>query len=115
MQNTHHITNKFHIRKGDTVQVLAGKDRKKRGTVIEVFPKTYRAIVSDAHIVTKHKKPTAQNPKGDIVKVEAPIHMSNLMLVDPAIDKPTRIGRKLNESGKLQRYSKKTNEFIKNG
>jgi large subunit ribosomal protein L24 len=114
MQNRHHITAKFHIRKGDTVQVLSGNDKQKKGLIIKVFPKAYRAIVAGIQLVLKHKKPTAHNPKGGIIRVEAPVHMSNLMLVDPATGKPTRVGHKLNSEGKLQRYSKETGGFIKN-
>jgi large subunit ribosomal protein L24 len=115
MYNKHHKTLKLHIKKGDTVQVLSGNYRKKQGTVLKVFPKTYRAIVEGVHIVSKHKKPTAKNPQGTIEKVEAPIHISNLILIEPVTSKPIRTGRKLNEEGRLQRYSKKTGEFIKNG
>lgn len=72
-----------------------------------------RAIVEGINIVTKHEKPSAGKPEGGIKKTEASIHISNLMLLDPASGNPTRVGRKLNEKGKLQRYSKKTGEFIK--
>jgi large subunit ribosomal protein L24 len=106
---------KPHIKKGDLVQVLAGNYRKKQGKVLKVLPQTYRAIVEGVAIISRHRKPSAQNPQGGIEKKEAPVHISNLMLIDPATGKPTRIGRKHDESGKLQRYSKKTGEFIKNG
>ena len=105
---------KFHIKKRDTVKVLAGNSRGKTGKVPEVLPKKYRAIVEGLNMVTKHTKPSAENPEGGINKVEAAIHMSNLMLVDPASGDATRVGRKADENGKLQRYSKKTGEFIKN-
>ncbi len=108
----HHKTNKIHIKKGDTVRILAGNDRKKEGKVLRVDTKTYRALVEGVHIVCKHKKPTSQNPKGTILRVEAPVHISNLMLVNPATRKTERIGRKLNSVGKLQRYFKKTGDFI---
>ncbi|MCX2745031.1 50S ribosomal protein L24 [Mangrovivirga sp. M17] len=114
MKNAHK-TNKFHIRKGDTVKVIAGNQNGKTGQVLEVIPSTYRAIVEGVNMVTKHVKPSATKPEGGIEKVEAPIHMSNLMLVDPATGEPTRVGRKVDENGKLQRYSKKTGEVIKNG
>ncbi len=106
---------KLHIKKGDTVQVLAGNDRNKQGKVLKVYPKTYRAIVEGVAFMVKHRKPSAQNPQGGIERKEAPIHISNLMLIDPATSKPTRVGRKYDEKGKLQRYSKKTGEFIKHG
>ncbi|NMM49424.1 50S ribosomal protein L24 [Marinigracilibium pacificum] len=114
MKNAHK-TNKFHIRKGDTVKVIAGNNNGKEGKVLEVIPSKYRAIVEGVNIVTKHVKPSATKPEGGIEKVEAPIHMSNLMLVDPATGEPTKVGRKVDENGKLQRYSKKTGEVIKNG
>jgi len=104
---------KLHIRKGDTVMVLAGDDKSKTGKVLEVFAEKNRAIVEGINMVTKHQKPSAGKPEGGIKKMEGTIHISNLMLVEPSNNKPTRTGRKLNEKGKLQRYSKKTGEFIK--
>ncbi|HRK52468.1 MAG TPA: 50S ribosomal protein L24 [Cyclobacteriaceae bacterium] len=104
---------KMHIRKGDTVKVLAGNDKGKEGKVLELFLEKQRAIVEGISMVTKHEKPSAGKPEGGIKKVEAAIHVSNLMLVNPADGKTTRTGRKLNDKGKLQRYSKKTGEFIK--
>lgn len=106
---------KFHIKKGDTVKVLSGNSKGKTGAVLEVFPNKYRAIVEGLNMVTKHTKPSAESPEGGIKKVEASIHISNLMLVDAATGEATRIGRKLDENGKLQRFSKKTGEVIKNG
>ena len=104
---------KLHIKKGDTVQVIAGDDKGKNGKVLEILVLKNRAIVEGINIVTKHQKPSAGKPEGGIKKTEASIHISNLMLVDPASGKPTRVGRKANEKGKLQRYSKKTGELIK--
>jgi large subunit ribosomal protein L24 len=104
---------KLHIRKGDTVQVIAGDDKGKSGKVLELILEKKRAVVEGVNIVTKHQKPSAGKPEGGIKKVEAPVHISNLMLVDPASGKPTRVGRKLNEKDKLQRYAKKTGELIK--
>ena len=106
---------KLHIRKGDTVKVIAGNSRGKNGKVLEVLPAKGRAFVEGVNIVTKHVKPSATNPEGGIEKTEASIHLSNLMLVDPATGEATRIGRKADENGKQQRYSKKTGEIIKNG
>lgn len=108
-------TVKFHVKKGDTVKILAGNDSGKTGKILEVNRKKYRAIVEGANMVTKHVKPSATNPEGGIEQTEASIHLSNLKLVDPATGDAVRTGRKLNESGKLQRYSKKTGEFITNG
>ncbi len=104
---------KFHIKKGDTVYVNSGSDKHKTGRVLEVLVKKQRAIVEGVNMVTKATKPNAKHPQGGIVKMEAPIHISNLNVVDPKTGKPTRIGRKLNEAGKLVRYSKKSGEEIK--
>lgn len=113
MERKHNTQKKFHIRKGDTVKVLSGDDKNKTGTVLEILTHKDRALVEGINIVTKHVKPSAGKPEGTIKKIEAGVHISNLMLIDPASGKPTRTGRKLNEKGKLQRYSKKTKEFIK--
>ncbi len=104
---------KLHIRKGDTVKVIAGDDKGKQGKVLEVIVSKNRAIVEGINIVTKHQKPSAGKPEGGIKKTEAGVHISNLMLIDPASGNTTRVGRKANDKGKLQRYSKKTGEFIK--
>ncbi len=109
---------KLKIRKGDIVQVIAGDDKgtagkPRQGRVLEVFPEKNRAIVEGVNMVTKHQKPSAGKPEGGIKKVEAAIHISNLVLVDPSSGQPTRVGRKRNEQGELQRYSKKTGQFIK--
>ena len=104
---------KLHIKKGDTVYVNTGKDKGKNGKVIKVFVEEQRAIVEGLNIVSKNQKPNAKNPQGGIIKMEAPIHISNLNVVDPKTGKPTRIGRRLNEEGKLVRYAKKSGEEIK--
>lgn len=106
---------KFHVRKGDTVKIIAGNDNGKSGKVLEVDRVKYRAIVEGANMVTKHIKPSAESPEGGIQQTEASIHLSNLMVVDPSSGDATRIGRKQNADGKLQRYSKKSGEFITNG
>ncbi len=104
---------KLHIKKGDSVVVLAGADKGKTGRVLEVLVDKKKAIVEGVNMITKHAKPSAANPQGGIVKREAPIHISNLNVVDPKSGKATRIGRKLNDAGKLVRYSKKSGEEIK--
>ena len=104
---------KLHIKKCDTVYVNTGKDKGKTGKVIKVFVEEQRAIVEGLNIVSKNQKPNAKNPQGGIIKMEAPIHISNLNVVDPKTGKPTRIGRRLNEEGKLVRYAKKSGEEIK--
>ena len=103
---------KLHIKKGDTVYVNAGEDKGKTGKVVKVFVDKQRAIVEGVNIVSKSQKPSAKNPQGGIVKQEAPIHISNLNVVDPKTGKPTRIGRKLNADGKRVRYAKKSGEEI---
>lgn len=104
---------KFHIKKGDTVYVNSGEYRGETGRVLEVIRSTERAIVEGVNMVSKHTKPNASNTEGGIVKQEAPIHLSNLNIVDPTTGKATRIGRKLNSEDKLVRYSKKSGEEIK--
>lgn len=103
---------KLHVRKGDTVKILSGNDKNKTGNVLSVIVKDRRVIVEGINIVSKHMKPSASNPNGGIEKVEAPIHISNVMVVDPSSGDATKIGRKKNAEGNLQRYSKKTGEFI---
>ena len=98
---------KIHIKKGDNVYVLAGEDRGKTGRVLQVLPKAGRAIVEGVNIVTKATKPTAQHPQGGLIKKEAPIHISNLNLVDPKTGKPTRIAIRRDADGKAIRISKK--------
>ncbi len=104
---------KLHIKKGDEVVILTGKDKTKKGRVLKVFVKTQRAIVEGRNMVSKHAKPNAKNPQGGIEQKEAPIHISNLNVVDPKTGAATRIGRRLDEKGKLVRYAKKSGEEIK--
>jgi len=107
------MASKLHIKKGDIVFVNAGEDKGKQGKVLQVLVKEKRALVEGIKMVSKHTKPNAKHPQGGIIKKEAPVHISNLMPLDPASGKPTRIGRRLNENGKLVRYSKKSGEEIK--
>ena len=105
---------KLKIKKNDTVVVLAGTSKGKEGKVIKVYPSTNRAIVEGVNMVSKHTKPNAANPQGGILKQEASINISNLMLVDPKSGQPTRIGRKRDEkTGKIVRFAKKSGEVIK--
>jgi large subunit ribosomal protein L24 len=104
---------KLHIRKGDTVMVIAGDSRGQQGKVLRVDTETYKAIVEGVNMVSKHTKPNAKSPQGGIVKKEAPVHLSNLQVIDNS-GKPTRIGRKIDpKTEKLVRYSVKTGEVIK--
>ncbi len=104
---------KLHIKKGDTVYVLSGEDRGKQGRVLSVDAAKNRAIVEGVNIVSKSTKPTAKYPQGGIVKMEAPINISNLNLIDPKSGKPTRIGIRVNDKGEKVRYAKKSGEEIK--
>ena len=104
---------KLHIKKGDTVCVIAGDNKGQQGKVLKVEVSKQRAIVEGVNLVKKATKPNAQNPQGGIVEQEAPIHISNLQVLDPKSGKPTRVGRKAGENGKLVRYAKKSGEEIK--
>lgn len=104
---------KIHIKKGDIVIVNAGEYKGQQGRVLEIERQKSRAIVEGVNMVSKHTKPNAANPQGGIIKKEAPIHISNLNLVDPSSGEASRIGRRLDDKGKLVRYSKKSGEEIK--
>lgn len=106
------MNKKFHIKKGDLVHVNAGEDKGKQGRVLEILTDKDRAIVEGINMISKHTKPNAANPQGGILKQEAPIHISNLNVIDPSTNKPTRIGRKMVDD-KSVRYSKKSGEVIK--
>ena len=103
---------KLHIKKGDTVYVNAGNYKGETGKVLSVYPSKDRAIVEGVNIVKKHTKPNAKNPQGGIVSQEAPIHVSNLQLIDPKSGKPTRVGYRMDGDKKI-RYAKKSGEEIK--
>ena len=102
---------KSNFKKGDKVMVIAGADKGKTGNVLEVMLDKQRVVIEDIRMVKKHRKPT-QNTPGGISDMPAPIHMSNVMLIDPKSGEPTRIGRR-EVDGKLVRYSKKSGEIIK--
>ena len=104
---------KLHIKKGDMVQVIAGDNKGKQGKVLKVEVAKQRAIVEGVNLVKEATKPNAQNPQGGIVEKEAPIHISNMLVLDPKSGKPTKVGRKAGEKGKLVRYAKKSGEEIK--
>lgn len=103
---------KIYIKKGDLVKVMAGESKGHEGRVLDVHVADYMAIVEGANIISKHTKPNAKNSQGGIVKKEAPIHISNLMLVDKS-GKPGRVGRRLGADNKLVRYFKKSGEEVK--
>ncbi|MBO5017956.1 MAG: 50S ribosomal protein L24 [Alistipes sp.] len=103
----------MHIKKGDMVYVNAGDNRGAQGKVLSVDAAKQRAVVEGVNICKKATKPNAKNPQGGLIEQEAPIHISNLQPIDPKSGKPTRVGRKANDNGKLVRYAKKSGEEIK--
>ena len=106
------VMKKLHIKKGDTVYVNAGNDKGKTGKVFSVDPKADRAVVEGINMVSKHTKPNSKQPQGGIIKQEAPIHISNLNLLDPKTNTPTRVGYRMDGYKKV-RYAKKSGEEIK--
>lgn len=102
----------LHVKKEDTVMVITGKDKGKKGRVLEAYPRENRVLVEGVNMVKKHSKPSQQNPQGGILTQEAPIHASNVMLIDPKSGKPTRIGYKVLDNGKKVRVAKKSGEVI---
>ena len=99
------------VKKGDTVVVIAGKDKGKKGTVVKVFPKANRVLVEGVNVITKHQKPSAMNPQGGIINKEAPIHISNVMPLDPETGKGTRVRFEVKD-GKKVRVSVKSGKEI---
>jgi large subunit ribosomal protein L24 len=97
---------KTHIKKGDMVQVITGAYKGKEGRVLDVNRETSRALVENINMIKRHTKPNAQYPDGGIINKEAPIHLSNLMYIDPKTGKPAKTGRKQDDKGKLVRYAK---------
>jgi large subunit ribosomal protein L24 len=103
---------KLHVKKDDTVFVITGKDKGKKGRIIEAYPRQNRVLVEGINMMKKHAKPSQQNPQGGIINQEAPIHVSNVMLIDPKSGKPTRVGYKLLDNGNKVRVAKKSGEVI---
>lgn len=103
----------MHVKKGDKVKVISGKDKGKTGVVLNALPKKDRVIVEGINIIKKHTKPNQANPQGGIVSQEAAIHVSNVMLLDPKSGEPTRVGYKI-EDGKKVRVAKKSGEKFNN-
>lgn len=101
----------MHVKKGDKVKVITGKDKGKVGVILAAYPKQERVLVEGVNIVKKHVKPNQLNPQGGIVSQEAPIHVSNVMLIDPKSGEPTRVGYKI-ENGKKVRVAKKSGAVI---
>lgn len=101
----------MHVKKGDKVKVIAGKDKGKEGVILRVFPKENRVIVEGVNLVKKHTRPSQDNPQGGIITQEAPIHASNVMPIDPKTGEPTRVGYKFVD-GKKVRYAKKSGAIL---
>ncbi|WP_078382547.1 50S ribosomal protein L24 [Sutcliffiella halmapala] len=101
----------MHVKKGDKVVVISGKDKGKQGVILESFPKKDRVLVEGINIVKKHAKPSQENPQGGIINREAPIHVSNVMPLDPKSGEPTRVGYKVVD-GKKVRVAKKSGEQL---
>lgn len=104
--------NKIHVKKGDNVIVITGKDKGKKGRVIHAYPKEGRVLVEGVNLVKKHTRPSQVNPQGGIINKEATIHSSNVMLMDPKTGQPTRIGHKVLTNGDKVRIAKKSGEVI---
>ncbi|MDF2657249.1 MAG: ribosomal protein [Paenibacillus sp.] len=104
--------NTLHVKKDDTVMVITGKDKGKKGRVIAAYPRENRVLVEGVNMVKKHQKPNQQNPQGGILNQEAKIHVSNVMLLDPKSGEPTRVGYKVLDNGKKVRVAKKSGEVI---
>lgn len=112
MKNKIKAQQKFHVRSGDTVKVIAGNAKGSEGRVVKILTDKNRVVVEGVNVQTKHVKPTAQNPQGELRQQEGSIHISNVMLVDPSTGEATKTGRRMNEKGKLQRFSKATDKLI---
>ena len=104
-----------HVRKGDTVMVVAGKERGKRGRVLRVIPEKNRVVVERVNMIKKHQRPTQRIRQGGIIEREGSIHLSNVMLVDPTSDEPTRIGMRALAEGRKVRVARKSGELIDRG
>ena len=104
--------NKLHVKKEDKVIVISGKDKGKKGRIIAAYPRENRVLVEGINMVKKHQKPTQQAPQGGIVEIEAPIHVSNVMHIDPKSGKVTRVGYKILDNGKKVRVAKRSGEII---
>ena len=102
---------KLKIKSGDTVKIIAGDHKGSEGKVLRVYREKNKAVVEGVNMVSKHTKPSAKNPQGGIVKKEAPLHISNIALIDPKSKKPTRVGIKV-EGDKKVRFSKKSNQVL---
>ena len=105
------MSTKLHVKQGDTVYVLSGKDRSRRGKILKIYPDENRVLVENINMIKKHKKPQQTKP-GGIINQEAPIHASNVMLVCDKCKKPTKVGTRILENGEKVRFCKKCSEII---
>ncbi|OPG14876.1 50S ribosomal protein L24 [Ferroacidibacillus organovorans] len=103
---------KLKVKKGDTVIVISGKNRDQKGKVLAVYPRESRVVIEGVNMIKKHTKPSFQSPEGGIVEREAPLHVSNVALVDPKTGGPTRVGYKILEDGTKVRIAKKSGEVL---
>lgn len=103
---------KMHVKKGDNVKILCGKDKGKTGEIIRAIPQKQRVVVQGANMMKKAQRPTQQNPQGGILTIEAPLHVSNVMLICPSCKEATRTAKRVNEQGKKVRVCKKCNKDI---
>jgi len=104
---------RYLIKKGDLVEVIAGAYKKQRGKVLEILPKSNRIKISGIHLrIKKRARPIQKSTQDGLVATETPIHISNVMFIDPKLDKRTRLGRQMNEPGKWVRYSKKSKDLL---
>lgn len=108
------MANRLHVRRGDSVIVIAGKDKGKEGEIIKVYPDENRVLVRGVNVVKRHTKQSAQNPQGGVVQKEASIHVSNVMHRDPESGKPTRMGHKMLKDGSKVRVAMKSGATIEN-
>jgi len=103
---------KLHVKKNDQVMVIAGKEKGKTGKILDVLPKQGYALVEKVNFVKRHSRPGGQNRQGGILEKEAPVNVSNLMIICNKCNSPVRVGRKILEDGKRARYCKKCGELI---
>ncbi|WP_018924661.1 50S ribosomal protein L24 [Salsuginibacillus kocurii] len=102
---------KLHVKTGDKVKVISGKDKGKEGVILQAYPSNQRVLVEGINMIKKHAKPSQENPQGGILEQEAPVHVSNVMPIDPKTNEPTRVGKK-EEDGKKVRIAKKSGEAL---
>lgn len=103
---------KVHVKKGDTVEILAGKDKGKKGKILKVFPDENRVIVEGINIIYRHTRPTQDNPQGGIIENEGPVHVSNVQLICPQCGDKARTGKRILNDGRKVRFCKSCDEIV---